>query len=35
VLILGEPFHLYHALGFGIVLAGWLLTTGVTTARAR
>jgi drug/metabolite transporter (DMT)-like permease len=31
VIILGEPFHLYHAVGFGIVLAGWLLTTGLRT----
>jgi drug/metabolite transporter (DMT)-like permease len=29
VLLLGEPFHLYHALGFGIILVGWLLTTGL------
>jgi drug/metabolite transporter (DMT)-like permease len=29
VIILGEPFHLYHGLGFGIILVGWLLTTGL------
>jgi drug/metabolite transporter (DMT)-like permease len=27
VMILGEPFRLYHGLGFGIILVGWLLTT--------
>jgi len=29
VIVLGEEFHLYHAIGFAIVLAGWLLTTGL------
>jgi drug/metabolite transporter (DMT)-like permease len=29
VIVLGEEFHLYHAIGFAIVLAGWLLTTGM------
>lgn len=28
IIILGEPFRLYHGLGFGIILVGWLLTTG-------
>ncbi|MGH6989275.1 MAG: DMT family transporter [Stellaceae bacterium] len=32
VLLLGEPFHLYDALGFAIILAGWLLTTGLKRA---
>ncbi len=27
VILLGEPFRLYNALGFGIILVGWLLTT--------
>ena len=27
VILLGEPFRLYNALGFGIILIGWLLTT--------
>ena len=29
VVVLGEEFHLYHAIGFGIILIGWLLTTGL------
>ena len=29
VLVLGEPFQLYHGLGFGIILVGWLLTMGL------
>jgi drug/metabolite transporter (DMT)-like permease len=29
VIILGEPFRLYNGLGFGIILVGWLLTTGL------
>lgn len=33
VLILGEPFRLYNGLGFGIILIGWLLTTGLRAKR--
>jgi len=33
VIILGEEFHLYHAIGFGIILCGWLLTTGLKARR--
>lgn len=33
VLLLGEPFHLYHAVGFAIILVGWLLTTAVRGRR--
>jgi drug/metabolite transporter (DMT)-like permease len=29
VFLLGEPFRLYNGIGFGIILAGWLLTTGL------
>lgn len=29
VLLLGEPFRPYNALGFVIILIGWLLTTGL------
>ena len=28
VFLLGEPFRTYNAIGFGIILFGWLLTTG-------
>lgn len=35
ILLLGEPFHPYHALGFAIVLVGWLLTTGLGARAAR
>jgi len=33
VFVLGEPFRLYNALGFGIILVGWLLTTGLRAPR--
>jgi drug/metabolite transporter (DMT)-like permease len=29
VILLGEDFRLYHAIGFAIILVGWLLTTGL------
>ncbi len=29
VLVLGEPFRLYNAFGFAVVLVGWLLTTSL------
>lgn len=27
-LFIGEPLHLYHVVGFAVILSGWLLTTG-------
>lgn len=32
VIVLGEPFRLYNGFGFGIILVGWLLTTGLRAA---
>ena len=29
VIVLGEPFRPYNAIGFGVILFGWLLTTGL------
>ena len=29
ILILGEPFHPFHAVGFIVIIAGWYLTSGL------
>jgi len=29
VILLGEQFHLYHAVGFTVIFAGWYLTSGI------
>jgi drug/metabolite transporter (DMT)-like permease len=29
VTLLGEEFHLYHAVGFAVIFAGWYLTSGI------
>jgi drug/metabolite transporter (DMT)-like permease len=29
ILLLGEEFHLYHAIGFVVIIVGWYLTSGL------
>jgi drug/metabolite transporter (DMT)-like permease len=29
ILLLGEPFHGFHAIGFVVIVAGWYLTSGL------
>jgi drug/metabolite transporter (DMT)-like permease len=29
ILLLGEEFHLYHAIGFAVIISGWYLTSGL------
>ncbi len=29
IALLGEEFHLYHAIGFAVIVAGWYLTSGL------
>jgi drug/metabolite transporter (DMT)-like permease len=33
ILVLDEPFRLYHAVGFAVVLVGWLMTTELGTRK--
>jgi drug/metabolite transporter (DMT)-like permease len=32
MIFIGEPFHIYDAAGFVVIVAGWLLTTGKTSS---